>query len=244
MLKPKNMKRTLSLAIALFTMLPFCLQAQDQSGIQPQQVQKAATPNSIISGFYLKFGPVFPTGTFATGTTFTDKTTTPYTNLEYLPAKIGACLDMGYLIYIGPAFANKHLRAGIDATFLTFSFNSTQPVDNNKVAEHYYYFGGQKFGPVFTICPIDKLMIDLSYKLNANFCYYYGEWGNVSDALLTKYGVTYLQNEVSLTLRYRIAIFSMEYNFGNVTYDNKSTTKPQDRTIDVSTYRILVGLKF
>lgn len=192
----------------------------------------------------MKFGPVFPTGTFATGSTFIDKSTTPYTNLVYLPAKIGAAIDLGYLIYIGPAFANNRIRAGIDATFLTFSFNSTQPIEKEKVANHYYYFGGQKFGPVITINPIDRLMIDLSYKLNANFCYYYGEWETISDDLLTKYGTTYLQNEVSITLRYRIAAFAFQYNFGSVTYDNVSTNKPTDRTIDVSTYRVLVGLKF
>ena len=32
-------------------------------------------------------------------------------------------MDMGFLIYIGPAFAGKYLRAGIDATFITFWFN-------------------------------------------------------------------------------------------------------------------------
>jgi hypothetical protein len=222
------------------------MRAQEQQGIQPQQVQQLRAPNYITSGFYMKFGPVFPTGAFATGTTFTTYTTNPVTPvpLIYLPAKIGAAMDLGYLIYIGPAFANNRLRAGIDATFLTFSFNSTQPINKDKVANHYYYFGGQKFGPVFTINPVDKLMIDLSYKLNANFCYYYGEWENISDDLLTKYGVTYLQNEVSISLRYRIAAFSFQYNFGNVTYDNVSSTKPTDRAIDVSTYRILIGLKF
>ncbi len=232
--------------MALLLTTSIFAQAQDQQPYQPQaqQPQKMKMPNSITSGFYLKLGPVFPVGTFATGTTFNDKTATPTLKLTYLPAKIGAAMDLGYLIYIGPAFANNHLRLGIDATFLTFSFNSTQPVLTDKVANHYYFFGGQKFGPVFTINPIDKLMIDLSYKLNANFCYYYGEWENYSDDRLTKYGVTYLQNEVSLSLRYRILAFSFQYNFGSVTYDNVSTTKPKDRTIDVSTFRVLFGLKF
>lgn len=240
------MKRYLAFLITLAIVLPIASIAQEPQPIQPQQIQKIVNSASIRGGFYLKFGPVFPIGTYATGSTFyTTSTETPdIIPLVYLPAKIGAALDLGYLIYIGPAFANNRLRAGIDATFLTFSFNSTQPVEKEKVAQHYYYFGGQKFGPVFTINPVDKLMIDISYKLNANFCYYYGEWGNISDALLTKYGVTFLQNEVSLSLRYRIAVFSAQYNFGSVTYDNVSDTKPQDRTIDVSTFRILIGLKF
>lgn len=241
-----TMKRYLAILITLAVALPFASHAQEPQPIQPQQIQKVVNSVSIKSGFYLKFGPVFPTGTFATGTTFSTTTDVPgqVVPLVYLPAKIGAAMDLGYLIYIGPAFANKRLRAGIDATFLTFSFNSTQPLVKEKVSQHYYYFGGQKFGPLLTFNPIDKLMIDVSYKLNANFCYYYGEWGNISDALLTKYGVTFLQNEVSLSVRYRIAVFSAQYNFGNVTYDNMSDTKPQDRAIDVSTFRILIGLKF
>ncbi len=239
------MKSPQTILLAILLCLPIFIKAQDQQATQPQQVQKPVIPNAIHGGFYWKFGPSFPTGSFSTGTTFIDKSEIPVVELEYLPAKIGACMDVGYLIYIGPAFANNHLRAGIDATFLTVSFNSTNPTgDQTNVAEHYYYFGGQKFGPVITINPIDKLMIDLSYKLNANFCYYYGDWGNISDERLTKYGVTYLQNEFSISLRYRIAVFSAQYNFGNVTYDNVSETKPNDRTIDVSTYRILVGLKF
>lgn len=241
-----TMKRYLALFITLALVFPLVSNAQEPQPIQPQQIQKVVNSASIRSGFYLKFGPVFPTGSFATGSTFYTTTDVPgeLVPLVYLPAKIGAAIDLGYLIYIGPAFANNRIRAGIDATFLTFSFNSTQPVLKEKVSQHYYYFGGQKFGPVITINPIDKLMIDLSYKLNANFCYYYGEWGNISDALLTKYGVTFLQNEVSLTLRYRIAVFSAQYNFGSVTYDNVSESKPQDRTIDASTFRLLVGLKF
>lgn len=240
------MKRYLAFVITLVLVFPLASNAQDPQPIQPQQIQKIVNSVSIRSGFYLKFGPVIPTGTFATGSTFYTTTDVPgeLVPLIYLPAKIGAAIDLGYLIYIGPAFANKRLRAGIDATFLTFSFNSTQPIETEKASQHYYYFGGQKFGPVFTFNPIDKLMIDVSYKLNANFCYYYGEWGNISDALLTKYGVTFLQNEISLSVRYRIAVFSAQYNFGNITYDNVSDTKPQDRTINASTFRLLIGLKF
>ncbi|MBN1197838.1 MAG: hypothetical protein JXA23_00705, partial [Bacteroidales bacterium] len=42
--------------------------SQDQGGAQPLPVTTVsyAKPNLIKSGFYLKLGPVFPMGTFAT----------------------------------------------------------------------------------------------------------------------------------------------------------------------------------
>ena len=107
---PKPMKKLIYLLL-LTLFLPFVLKAQD------------VKPNSIKSGFYILLGPVFPVGEYATGQTITfhpKDHALPYPQkLTYLPAKMGAAMDMGYLIYIGPAFANNILRAGIDATFLS-----------------------------------------------------------------------------------------------------------------------------
>ncbi|MCK9219671.1 MAG: hypothetical protein PHF97_09500 [Bacteroidales bacterium] len=209
------------------------------------QESNTTRQNNIRGGFYLKAGAVLPVGSYAT-TQFTpmnNQTQYGVASLSYLPAKIGAAMDMGYLIYIGPAFANNLIRAGMDATFMSFSFNSTSAYDQNKKYEHYYYFGGQKFGPLVTINPVDRLMIDLSYKINANFSYYFGEWHDLSTSQFSKYGKNLFMQEISMSVRYRIMVMSFQYNFGNMNYDNFDNTRTK-QTINANTFRILFGVKF
>jgi hypothetical protein len=233
------MKRFISLSICALLLISLTLHAQDaDQNVKPER------KNYIKGGFYLGFGPVFPVGKYDAGqVVHPENATTSAPVLNYLPAKIGGAMDLGFLIYLGPSFANKHLRAGIDATFLSIWFNSTKPNDPHNSYEHYYYYGGQKFGPLFTINPVDRLMIDLSYKLNANFAYYFGEWHNLYNADYSKYGMNMFQNEVSLGIRYSIMRFCFQYSFGNMKYDNFDNARPT-QTIEANTYRIMVGLKF
>jgi len=232
--KPVKMRRNLIFCLILVFVLNFIISTQAQEG----------KPDFIKSGFYLKLGAVLPVGKYAAGQKVTLGDGLKSSNsLEYLPAKIGGAMDMGYLIYIGPSFANNILRAGIDATFLSFWFNSTKPVSQSSPANHYYYFIGQKFGPLITINPVDRLMIDLSWKLNANFGYFEGEWESLPGSSFSKYGADFVQQEISLGLRYRIIVFSFSYNFGKMTYDNFDKSRPK-QTIDVNTVRIMIGFKF
>jgi hypothetical protein len=234
------MKRYIILSICALFFISFTIQAQDTIK-NPVQERK----NYIKGGFYLGLGPVFPMQKYSEGqivqpTSGAQKSS----GLVYLPAKIGAALDMGFLIYFGPAFANKHLRLGLDATFLSFWFNSTTPVLNpGNSYEHYYYYAGQKFGPLLTINPVDRLLIDISYKLNANFAYHFDEWDSYSSSDFSKYGANLFQNEVSLSIRYAIMRFSIQYNFGNMKYDNFEKSRPT-QTVETNTLRILLGLKF
>jgi hypothetical protein len=206
-------------------------------------------PDQITSGFYFKIGPVIPMGTYSTGQQlpiYNPSVTPHYYTLSYLPAKIGGAMDMGFLIYIGPSFANNFLRAGIDATFLSLWFNSVDPVLNGEQKyEHFYSFAGQKFGPVVTVNPIDKLCLDISYKLCCNIGYHYDEWKDIGlvDAQYSKYGINYLDQEISMGIRYRAILFSFQYDFGTMTYDNLTATRP-DQVIPIDTFRILFGLKF
>ena len=231
------MKKFTILLLGLIFVIPVFLRAQESDNERK---------NRIHGGIYLKFGAVFPLGKFAEGQTAnviptTNSNTSP---LIYLPAKTGIAADLGWMFYIGPAFANKHLRVGIDATFLSFWLNFTSPVlSNSKSNQHYYYFGGQKFGPVFTINIVDRLNLDISYKINANFSYYYGEWENYVEAQFSKYGVNFLQQEVSMNIRYSLLMLSFQYNFGDMKYNNMSSSRPS-QTIECNTFRILFGLKF
>jgi hypothetical protein len=164
--------------------------------------------------------------------------------LTYLPAKMGAAMDMGYLIYIGPAFANNILRAGIDATFLSLWFNSTRPDSVDQRIEQYYSFAGQKFGPVITINPVDRLMLNISYKLNFNIGYHdeRNQWNPLSDSETSEYGVNLVFQEISLGISYRILDFSFQYNFGTMNYNNVSKSN-QNQKIQENTFRIMIGLK-
>ena len=118
------MKKTLLVMFAIIS--PLFLSAQENN----------ARPARIHGGFYLKLGPVIPVGKYSTGQTI-QFDNAPGQHLSYLPAKLGAALDMGYLIYFGPAFANNFLRAGLDATFLSAWFNSTQPPNKDNIIQKY-----------------------------------------------------------------------------------------------------------
>ena len=85
---------------------------------------------------------------------------------------------------------------------------------------------------MISINPIDRLVIDLSYKINA-----IGGWYN------SEYGKNLFMNEISMNLRYSIMLFSFQYNFGNITYDNFESSNP-DHIVDVSTIRVMLGFKF
>jgi hypothetical protein len=225
------MKNVLLVMFALIS--PLLLSAQDNT----------ARPGNIHGGFYFKLGPVIPVGKYANGQTV--QFNVPGHQLPYLPAKLGAAMDMGYLIYFGPSFANNFLRAGLDATFLSAGFNSTQPPNKDNLIQKYYTFVGQKFGPVITVNPVDRLMLDLSYKLNANFSYHeeLDGWDPLSDSQTSEYGFYLLSNEVSLGIRYRIMVFSFQYNFGYMNYNNASKSNT-DQKISTNTIRIMLGIKF
>jgi hypothetical protein len=225
------MKKTTLFIIAII--FPLLLSAQDTKG----------RPDYIKGGFYLKLGPVIPVGKYASGQTV------PFILLKnplpYLPAKMGVAMDLGFLIYLGPSFANNFLRAGIDATFLSAWFNSTKPPITDNLVQKYYSFIGQKFGPVITLNPIDRLMLDFSYKLNANFGYHeeLEGWDPLTDSQTSEYGYNLLGNEISLGIRYRIILFAFQYNFGTMNYNNADKSK-MDQKIEINTFRILLGLKF
>jgi hypothetical protein len=172
-----------------------------------------------------------------------DHTSVTPTKFIYYAAKLGFAMDMGFLVYIGPAFANTHLRAGIDATFVSFSFNPIKsdslPSDHSK-SNYWYYYIGQKFGPVLSICPIDRLVIDLSYKMNAYAAYNQHKKGT---EFKSDYGKNLTQNEISMNIRYSIILFSFQYNFGKTGFNNFSSDNPMVY-VDNNTFRILVGFKF
>lgn len=228
------MKKVFLFMIVLI--MPLLLSAKDPGKIRPDYIR---------GGFYLKLGPVLPMGEYAKGQSVPFvNANPPATQLSYLPAKLGAAMDMGFLIYFGPSFANNFLRAGLDATFLSAWFNSTQPPTKDNTIEKYYSFIGQKFGPLITLNPADRLMLDFSYKLNANFGYHdeLDGW-SLPDSQTSEYGYCLFGNEVSLGIRYRILVFSFQYNFGTMNY-NEANKDNRDQKINIDTFRIMFGLKF
>jgi len=212
--------------------------SQDQGGTQsyPQTTVNYAKPNLIKSGFYLKLGPVFPMGTFATDQVMSNL---PYsTEPAYFPAaRIGGNLGMGYLIYIGPGVANNYLRFGIDACFIDAWFATSKPQASwyagKKESELWYFFVGQKFGPLITINPVDRLMIDLSYKLNFNMSWHDSDWG---------YDIT--GQELMMNIRYRVFMIGLHYDFGTtINYNDFDNSRPV-HDVAVTTFRVLLGFKF
>jgi hypothetical protein len=253
------MKKNLLSVLLIAFLFPFISSAQEKDTLAPAQKpartqaqtpdqppapvpitqQQQREPNHINSGFYLKLGPNFPLGNFLT----CQKRQAASENYPsvYYTAKMGAAMDMGFLIYIGPAFANNHLRLGLDATFISFSFNpitaDTIPSPNT---QYWYYFLGQKFGPVISVCPIDRLVIDFSYKMNAYVAYLHH---SIRGKLNDEWGKNLTQNEISMNIRYSFMLFSFQYNFGQVTYNDFDSGKP-NHYVDNTTFRFLIGFKF
>lgn len=239
----------------LFLLLPFSLISfqsfcQDTITQTTTSHQIHRTTNHIKSGFYIKIGPTYPIGNFKLGQTLIDlvsssskSTVTKTRSVIYYPGKMGLAMDLGFLIYIGPSFARNHLRAGLDASFIAFSFN---PVSNlpdsasGSKSNYWYYYLGQKFGPVLSICPVDRLVIDLSYKLNAYAAFVQHPIGT---AMKNEFGKNLTQNEVSINIRYAIILFSFEYNFGKTSFNNFNNSNPM-HTVDNDTFRIMIGFKF
>jgi hypothetical protein len=149
----------------------------------------------------------------------------------------------GFLIYLGPSFVHHILRAGIDATFFSIWINATRPDSTGTRLNYYYYFVGQKFGPVISVNPVEHLIIDVSYKLNANFGYHFDQWNYLSDSQYNKYGYNLTYQELNLNIRYRVILVSLQYNFGKMPYDNVDATRIK-QTIETNTFRILIGFKF
>jgi hypothetical protein len=226
------MKKALIISVAVI--IPLLLSAQEDDSKRPAHIR---------GGLYLKAGLVIPVGLFAEGQSvpFIPKKNP----LPYLPANPGAAFDLGFLFYLGPSFANHTLRAGIDATFLSTWFCSTSPPDKNDWFYKYYTFIGQKFGPVITINPVNRLMIDLSYKLNANLAYHeeLDGWDPLSSGQTSSFGYNLFNQEVSLGLRYTILALSFQYNFGTMNY-NDADKNNIDQKINIDSFRILFGFKF
>ncbi|MBC8458247.1 MAG: hypothetical protein ISS17_00145 [Bacteroidales bacterium] len=193
-------------------------------------------PNLIRSGSYLKLGPVIPMGLFATDQIIIDRPPHDYDTTNFFTAKIGGNLGLGYLIYIGPGVADNYLRFGIDACFLDGWFVTSNPTlpatTTKKETDFWYYFVGQKFGPLITVNPVDRLMIDLSYKLNFNL-----SWHN------SDFGYNIIGQEVMMNIRYRIILVAFQYNFGTMNYNDFDKSRPV-HDIDISSFRVLLGFKF
>lgn len=107
-------------------------------------------------------------------------------------------------------------------------------------SQYWFCYLGQKFGPVLSICPVDRLVIDLSYKLNAYAAFVHHPIGT---DYKNEFGKNLTQNEISMNIRYSLILFSFEYNFGKTSYDNFSSDNPM-HTVDNTTYRIMIGFKF
>jgi len=232
------MNRYIAIFTTLLVLTGGVALSQDQTQPQTSSTNgNISRPNLIKSGFYLKIGPVFPVGTFATDKILIDKAPfyTPDTTLFHA-AKIGGNLGLGYLIYIGPAIANNFLRFGIDACFIDAWFATSKPnipaTSNKKETEFWYFFFGQKFGPLITVNPVDRLMIDLSYKLNFNMSWHNSDWG---------YQIA--GQELMMNIRYRLFLVGFHYTIGKINYNDFDKSRPIHE-IDINTFRVLLGFKF
>ncbi len=236
----KNSSLCLLLTVLFLPFQSFTQDTITQATVS-HKTQHASNPNHINPGFYIKLGPSFPLGTYAVGSSIMDKTDKGIYPSIYPQASLGGAMDMGFLIYIGPAFANNHLRAGIDATFISFSFNSIKSDSiSGPKTQYWYYYLGQKFGPVISVCPVDRLVIDLSWKLNAYVAYLHHQ---IRNEVTDEWGDNLTQNEISMNIRYSIMLFAFQYNYGKATYNDFDSSKPK-HLVDNTTYRIMIGFKF
>ena len=213
---------------ALLVILAFVIidaQGQSTPGIRS---------GNFNSGFYMKLGPSFPMKDFKE-TRYVTADNNPFDTLKtFESGKTGLFVDFGYLIYIGPSFANHILRAGIDADFLSVGYHPSHHVytGDEKKIDYYYFFAGQKFGPMITVNPIDNLMIDLSYKIGYTGSGFDDDWG-----------IDLSSQELSLGIRYRLIAFSINYDMQNINYNDFDDENP-DLIHDQRMLKLMVGFKF
>lgn len=198
------------------------------------------TAGKIRNGFFIKVGPSLPLGSYKDGQLLygIGPYNSPYV---YEPAKTGFVWEMGTAIYTGPAFIKEKMRIGIEYTFLNFSTNSVNYYEDMDDPRYYYWYAyvGQKIGPVITLNPIDRLMFDFSYQMNAYIGFKH-HWNGMD--YIDEWGENLTQSEISASIRYAAMIVSFQYNFGHINYNNLDFSNP-DHKIDNDTFRILFGVK-
>jgi hypothetical protein len=233
------MQRSTTLLILILFLASAAIYGQKDS-----TATKTKRPDNIHSGYYVKLGPVFPYGKYKQVQQFAPEVYNPLkpdSVITFSQAKTGAAMDMGFLIYIGPSFANNYLRLGIDATFLSLWFNPVNQyikTEGNE-ANYWYIYGGQKFGFLLTVNPVDRLNIDLSYKISAFVAFNKHLFGT---EYANDWGKNLLQSEVSMNIRYSLLIVSFMYNFGKTDFNNFDSTNPTYK-VDNATFRVMVGVK-
>ena len=214
---------------SLFIGLMICLcysfsEAQEQGQEQKQEQKESKKPMEINTGFYMRLGPVFPLGNYNLGQRYYDQDVHRWIKSD--EAKIGATAELGSHFYTGPSFANHYLRVGIDVTYANLWFT---PTDEKNVKYWYWYFG-QKVGPIITVSIPGGVMFDFGFKLSPVVGYTDNVWGR------------HVNEEIIMNIKFHLLLCSFQYCLGKMNYTN-FTGKGDNDFREIQTFRILLGMK-
>jgi len=237
--KTNMVMRKFILTLVLLTGSSLWLLAQDTVYV----IQKPLE-NYLKPGFYLRISGVMPVGEFKTYKQFDDQDVeSPFFFRYFDKARLGPSLDMGFLIYLGPPFAQNKLRAGIDATFLSVWYNPSKSLDGGYVndstyipgdrtgAKYWYASAGQRFGALFSYNPVDRLIIDLHFQIGTHLSRYEDYWGYYLPDVI-----------VGINMRYRVMMFTLEYYRGKTNFNGFDKENP-DYFIRTDSFRFGFGVK-
>jgi len=182
-------------------------------------------PMDISNGFYMRWGPVFPLGNYSLGQPYETGDEYGFYEGYFNAAKIGISCEIGSHIYTGPSFANKYLRVGIDITYLNLWFNPNDASD----ATNWYWFAGQKAGPILTLSIPGGVMFDFGFKLSPIVGLTNDTWGR------------HLNQEIIMNFKFHMLQLSMQYCLGKINYTDFNE---HTNIVDIPTFRLLLGMKF
>lgn len=173
----------------------------------------------------MRFGPMIPIGVYHLDQLIID----PFTNKViwgYPHAKTGISSELGCHFYLGPSVFKDKIRIGLDVTFLNFSFNRTVSDD----LDTWFWFVSQKIGPIVTWTPMENLFLDLGIKMVPVVGLHDETYGR------------HINEEIVVNIRYRQATISFQVDPGKIRYTDFKN-KGGD-LISISTFRVLIGMKF
>ena len=177
----------------------------------------------INTGFYMRWGPVFPLENYSLGQ-FSYDGDDYYDGLYWDVAKIGISAELGSHFYTGPSFANKYLRVGIDVTYMNIWFNPTESSN----LTNWYWFAGQKVGLILTVSFPGGIMFDYGFKIAPTVSRSHDIWGR------------YFNKEIMMNFKFHELQISFQYCLGKMNYTDFAE---KQNLIDIPTFRILLGMK-
>lgn len=170
-----------------------------------------------------------------------------------LGAKSGFVLDLGSYIYVHKQPITDKIKAGLDFTFLSFTYNKANfgKDDNNELITPTFFTISSKLGPLCTYNFADAAMVDVYFKIAPTYLFVSGvdyAIGNDKNLQLLPEDIGFgVKWNTGMTFHYGIGSFSVCYDFGKVKkpyyLTDKGVTIAKDEQIPLNILQVKLGFQ-